>query len=246
MQFLKIQPMRNKSIKIIKGATLAFCLLTTPAHALLITANPGETFQDAQALDGRFDLSFSADIGDYRIDPDTGQPYSVNTSTSIPHVTVDASQVGHGLEHWYSFRVAKTSTVILDVDYGADAGQASGWFSEDGEYHSYPEMDTFMGLYDFNGNTVAQNDDHDRGIWGPIAGAGGSSHHYDSFIQTVVDSGRYYVSINHFRDLEFRPDFGYILQVSVSHPVPEPSMVALLMITLGGLAAKRLKRVSFR
>lgn len=202
--------------------TLAMVFMAAPARALVIDANPGADYSSAQALNGWFDLGFSTDIGD-----ETG----LNTSLSIPHVTVDASQAGYGLTHWYSFDVAKTSTVILDVDYGAE------YVVED-ESHPDDITDTFMSLLDWDRNTLAENDDHSP-IFGPVAGAGGSIHHYDSFIQALLDPGRYYVAIRQFNSAPFQAQNGYVLQASVTHPVPEPPAAFLLLIALGGLWVRR-------
>lgn len=49
-----------------------------------------------------------------------------------------------------------------------------GWLADDGEFHQHLEMDTIISLYDFNRNIVAHSDDHDMGVWGPVAGAGGA------------------------------------------------------------------------
>lgn len=201
---------------------ITLCFVTIPAHALLVTAQPGSDHRDAQVINGKFDLAFSADIGDV-----TG----TNTSTSIPHATIDASGAGYGRFHWYSFDVAKSSTVILDVDYGAE------YVVTDGPYPS-GITDTLMHLYGDNLHVIATNDDHTPEN-GPVAGAGGSIFHYDSFIQTMLDPGLYYVAISQYLDVDFTAENGYLLQISVSHPVPEPSSKILILLAFGAFFFKR-------
>lgn len=205
-------------------AAFTLCFSAIPAQALPIIAEPGSNYHKAQHIEGKFDLSFNADIGDV-----TG----ANTSTRIPHATIDASNAGYGLTHWYSFGVARPSTVILDIDYGAE------YIVTGGEY-PYGITDTVVSLYDRDLNIISQNDDHSP-MYGPIAGAGGSIFHYDSFIETILDDGFYYVAVSQFLNTDFTANNGYVLQLSISHPVPGPPGTILILMGLGAFCFARLR-----
>lgn len=229
---------RTLSLKTAIPVVALFISLT--AHASLITANPGDNFHDAQNINGSFDLSFDVDIGDFN---------GSNTSRRIPHSSIDAAHMNHGYTHWYTFSLSASSTVILDIDYGAD-------FVPTGPDYPDDITDTELFLLDNNGSILDKNDDTQN--YGARPGAGGSVFHYDSFLETGVGPGDYYIAVCEFScsasgfgisGNEFTENDGYMLQVSASNPgpvpVPGPNSLGLLATGIAALAFYRRSRRQF-
>ena len=205
----------------------AAALLFVPVtEAGLVTDLGGNnSMATAQNIDGSFTLDFSADIGNAA---------GVNTSTSIPHVTIQGT--GDGTFDYYSFTVAGTSLAILDIDYGLTPGAGS--------------MDTMLAVWAADGTLIAYDDDE----WNLSAGAGGSVHRYDSFLQLELTAGLYIVGVSEYWTTALAsggwghcanpPDLGdtYTLQVSVADPVPEPMTLTLFGSGLLGLGVLRRRR----
>jgi hypothetical protein len=180
------------------------------------------TAATAQNVDGNFDFAFSADIGD-----SSGS----NTSTSLSHVSILGT--GDGSYDWYSFESLGGMT-ILDIDYGDSPGGST---------------DTQLGIWDFAGNLVADNDDASL-----VIEAGGGVYAVDSFIQvSSLLAGDYFVGVCEFScgfgngfsvngsGLSSRTD--YTLHISMAHaPVPEPSIIALFGLGLVGIGFARRRR----
>jgi hypothetical protein len=163
---------RNKLLQTFGVVCLFFA---GSAQAALITASPGTDYSTAQDITD-FYWSGSPDIGDM----------TTNTSTSIPHVTIDAMGGDVSGFNWYSFTIAGSSltpaalsTVILDIDYGRGARP-----------NDPGSVDLMVGLYDSDGYVLIFNDTS------AIAyGQGGSINKQDSYIETAQLAGTYYVAV---------------------------------------------------
>ena len=191
-----------------------------------------DTRLTAQPLDGNFSLDFSPDIGDSA---------GVNTSTSIPHVTVNGT--GNGTPDFYSFIVsAPFSQAYFDIDYG-HLSRVAGAALDD-------PFDSIVRLFDATGNLLGVNDDTAT----TAPGAGGSVSALDSFLAfNFAQAGVYYVEVNSATAVPGGVPAGsdYRLQVSLQNAptlpatpaaTPEPSSLALLGIVAGAGLVTRLRR----
>jgi Bacterial pre-peptidase C-terminal domain/PEP-CTERM motif len=205
-------------------AVLATAMATGQASAgVVLEVEGNDSIATAQSINGSFTLDASPDIGDI-----TG----ANTSTSIPHVTVRGLP-GDGTRDFYSFNVSSAGILgIFDIDYALNApGRPSGF-------------DAWLNLFDSSGTILAQSDDG-----GTTAGAGGSFHPYDSFIQyTFANAGTYFIQVGNFPNQPQSGGSGYDLQVSVAQhalggAVPEPATWAMMLAGFGlvGAAMRRRK-----
>jgi len=127
---------------------------------------PNDSRDQAQNIDGS---SFSLDS-----DPNIGDKF-VNTSTIIPHATINGTGSGTGENltvDWYSFTVSQAGDgVILDVD---DAS-----------------FDSDVFLFDSSGQLLAELSDSQTD-WGQ----GGSTSDRDSYLEyTFQTPGTYYVAV---------------------------------------------------
>jgi Ca2+-binding RTX toxin-like protein len=127
---------------------------------------PNDSRDQAQNIDGS---SFSLDS-----DPNIGDKF-VNTSTIIPHATINGTGSGTGENltvDWYSFTVSQAGDgVILDVD---DAS-----------------FDSDVFLFDSSGQLLAELSDSQTD-WGQ----GGSTWDLDSYLEyTFQTPGTYYVAV---------------------------------------------------
>jgi Ca2+-binding RTX toxin-like protein len=137
---------------------------------------PNDSIAGAQNIDGS---SFSLDS-----DPNIGDKI-VNTSTIIPHATINGT--GDGTVDWYSFTVSQAGDgVILDVDgaiVACDELGCSGW-------------DSHVHLYDSSGQILAENSDSlaEWGQGGSVCAFGSECH--DSYLEyTFQTPGTYYVAV---------------------------------------------------
>jgi len=156
---------------------------------IVIKAEPNNNLAAAQSLDGLFSLNYSANIG---------VGFGNNTSTTIPHVTVDASQPNNTYDY-YSFTVDSAGQQgTFDIDFGSGSGIS---------------FDSYIYLLDASGNTISRNDDSSTS-----SGAGGSFNSLDSYLSyNFTQSGQYYIMVGRYGG---GPVTGsYQLQVSLTGAV---------------------------
>jgi hypothetical protein len=202
--------------------------------------NTGAT---AQNVNDSFSLDFDANINDAG---------NLNTSTTIPHVSVRATGDG-GTYDFYRF-TSNGGTLILDIDLTSTGGIGT-------------DQDTEIGLWDSFGNFIWANDDADVLDPGSVAGTGCFDSACNSFVETTVVAGDYIVGVCRF-DCNFFSDPTltnlislnaisssgfYTLHISTPHnsstppdipttPAPEPSAMFLLASGLAGLGAYSRRR----
>ncbi|MFO0869977.1 MAG: Ig-like domain-containing protein [Pirellulales bacterium] len=161
-----------------------------------------DTLATAQDLDGaQWSTAFDTLIGDQ----------TVNTSTTIPHITVVGR--GDGTRDYYTFNVPTNGArVLLDIDQGS-TGQPG-------------TINTLLRLYNSAGTLLSTNDDAPT-----TYGSGGSSSVQDAYIDTafpsalVLPAGDYVVEVAQSGGAAPASGQQYTLQVSVQNHL------------LGGVAA---------
>lgn len=189
------------------------------------------SFAAAADINPYFTTGFSADIGDMN---------GNNTSLSAPWVTI-AGQ-GNGANDYFSFDVSKENQAVnLDIDYTMEHPDNPNGF------------DSYVALWQQTGpNTYTPLNWVDDS---PIsAGADGSVHVNDSFLEEAVPPGHYIAGVSMYpnspTDAGWGPgwppipnDDKYTLQVQVT-AVPEPETYAMLLAGLGlvGFIARRRNR----
>ncbi len=155
-------------------------------------AEPNDTIATAQNIDSAFwSLNANDNIGD-RIQ---------NTSTTIPHVTIEGT--GNGTFDYYSFTASAGAVGTFDIDFGK-GGNGS--------------FDTYLRLYRADGTLLASNDDS----LSISDGQGGSISRVDSFLQyTFPTDGAYVVQVSRYPGFYPVPAGGdYQLQISLTnHPL---------------------------
>jgi len=157
---------------------------TNPFPNYISESEPNNDLISAQSLDGMFNYQYSDDIGDA----------SINTSESIPHVSIQGT--GDGSYDYFKFTVnAEDTTAIFDIDRES----TNGFF------------DSYLRLYDAQGNLLAANDDSN-----PSSGESGSTDNLDSFlIHNFTTTGIYYIKVSRYSDSVINLGNLYILHVSL-------------------------------
>ena len=160
---------------------------TNPNIAELTDVEPNNDIENAQNIDQHFNLSYSANIGDD----------SVNTSETIPHVTIMGS--GDDSYDFFEFTVLSAPALaIFDID---QEGNESGFF------------DSYLRLYDENGVFIASNDDNNTSY-----GQGGSTNALDSFlIHSFEAVGTYYIKVSRYSDSIISTGQSYTLHISMEN-----------------------------
>jgi hypothetical protein len=173
--------------------------------AVVSEVEPNQPLAQAQALPAdAFDLTANTDITD---------------STTLPHATVngggDPSDDGSENDtiDYYSFTVpaGNSKRVYLDIDHT----------TPDFVNESDPQYDPWIELYDSRGNLLAFSDD-DPGDAGSTTD---DPNGRDSFIQTALARGTYYVGVGSFEGLGPVPDTAtYQLHVSIGDDTIAPTV----------------------
>jgi hypothetical protein len=177
--------------------------------AIIVEVEPNNAIATAQDIDAHFSLDFSPDIGDI----------ASNTSTQIPHVTIDAQPNDDSTVDFFSFTVTTAgSRGIFDID------QADILEDE-------PDFDSWIELYSGDGMLLASNDDAGDESWGQ----GGSNTILDSYLEYLFTlPGTYMIAVGQATDLGTIPsDADYVLHVSVGAAqavVPEPTAILVWAI----------------
>ena len=143
------------------------------ASLIVPEVEPNNTLITAQNVDNEeWNFSFTTDIGDVA---------GVNTSTSIPHITINGT--GDNSFDYYEFTV--TGASMLDP--------VTGIFDIDGGSGGVGSMDAELFLFDAaTGVVLAENDD----ALSIVEGAGGSTSTLDSFLQFDFDTdGQYVIAV---------------------------------------------------
>ncbi len=159
-------------------------------------ANTGNT-NLAAAIDvsGLFITAANADVDD----------------DSVPHVSISATGDSVESGHYYAVTLNVVGTrVIFDIDYGTETATSVPLATD---------IDSWIELYDPNGNLVAFNDDGS-----PSQGGEGSNTSLDSYISyTTKDVGVYTIAVGTYNELADIPEGGsYELQISVTEGTPVP------------------------
>lgn len=149
------------------GLTPAFDGSRVAGAGTVTEQEPNDSLAGASNLDGaQWSLVFDANVGDSL----------VNTSTTIPHVRINAT--GNGTFDYYKFTVSAAGLRgIFDID-GAQTGQPG-------------TIDTQLFLYDLAGNLLASNDTSLASN-----GAGGSVSPLDAYLEhTFAAAGTYVLGV---------------------------------------------------
>jgi hypothetical protein len=203
---------------------------STARADIIFNAEPNNTFATAQVIPKEaFTREFNPFIG-------TGGGGSfVNTSTTIPHVTILRPGTGEFTANFDFFRFTtfQAGTIVADID--------DLQFPDKGIRTNF---DTVLHLFNSAGVLLATND-NEVGT-GPGDNAGLIGGLLDSRIETgILPPGDYLVAVaqspsfgsNGGNVTNPNPPFGsYTLNISAQgNPIPEPSTLALLGVGVAGL-----------
>jgi len=227
--------MRTTLGKLAAGLTacLALAAISPPARAgIILNAEPNNTFNSAQVISSAaFTLDFVSPIGS------GGGAGFVNTSTVMPHVTIERPGTGETTANLDFFRFTTTASgrLILDIDNTPVP----------------TNFDTVLHLFTASGLLLATNDDALRG---PGDGTGLTGGSLDSRIETgILPAGTYVAAVAHSPSVG---SFGgvvtdpipaggsYTLNISIPAPtpVPEPGSMSLLGMGVAGLMGLAFRR----
>lgn len=190
---------------------LSFTLPSLEA-SVITEVESNDTFATAQNINPYFSLDFSPNIGDK----------TTNTSTIIPHVTIEGS--GDGTYDVYSF-FTSGGLAIFDIDvFGLNF---SGGL-----------VDSELSLFDVDGNLLDFNDD-DLASYGQLGSddfnVEGDFNSPDSYLEIIqLAAGKYFIQVGSFGNNP--AELGnYSLQVSLENPLPVNSVAEPNLLTLMGL-----------
>jgi hypothetical protein len=185
--------MKAQRIKTGLLATAGIMLCASAAGAAVISeAEPNNGIATAQHID----------LSSFTVGPNS----DITNSDIWPWVSIAGT--GDGSIDYYSFNVyAAGITGIFDIDYGYT--YSDGRTPED--------MDSYLRLYDSEGNLLFTNDDSSTSN-----GAAGSESGLDSFIQyTFSEPGTYIIAAKSYPDIPIPSGRSYELQISLSQvPIP--------------------------
>lgn len=138
-------------------------------------AEPNNTVLTALPID---DLGFSLDF-----DSNIGDSSGVNTSTTIPHLSIQGT--GDGTFDFYSFTVTNAGDRgIFDIDFGSDLDNLGNFATDN--------FDSQIFLFDSLGNPIAENDDF-------FPADPGTTSTLDSFLEfTFPAAGTYTIGVARF------------------------------------------------
>ena len=170
--------------------------------------NPGSTYTLHVSLELTATAFTDLEAGNWSLDfdPDINDASNANTSTVIPHVSVNG--VGSGGLDWYRVVVpAAGATGIFDIDYGY---QPSDGLQPD-------DFDPYIRLFDASGTFITQDDDQTPFDPGSEPDGFGGDRSFDSLIEIVFPApGTYYLAVGRFPNLSPIPAGGtYTLHVSI-------------------------------
>jgi Ca2+-binding RTX toxin-like protein len=146
--------------------------LTGSANLVVSEIEPNDVLASALNIDN---LGFSLDF-----DPNITNTLGINTSTVLPHISIQGT--GDGSFDFYSFNVANAGdSAIFDIDFGFGISN-TGVLTGDG-------LDSELFLFDSFGTFLSNNDDL-------FPADAGSISSLDSFIQfTFATPGTYVVGV---------------------------------------------------
>jgi len=194
----------------------------SPVKAAVVNQiKPNHSFSQAQYISpASFTLDYVKAIG---LPPDT------NTSTTLPHVSILGIADG-GNYDFYKFTTSG-GTTLIDADFTTN-------------------IDTWLELYDSSQNQLAVSDDFGWDVGPNTDGsAPGQStyYYYDSFIESVLAPGAYYVKVARFPGLTLNAGQAYTLQISTSSvPGPLPLLGAGAAFGFSRKLRQRVKSSSLR
>lgn len=156
-----------------------------------LESESNDTFGTAQVIDR----------GLFRIAPNANL-----TDASDPSVSIQGSVAAPGAQDVFRIDLAAGELLTLDIDFAAGYGS--------GQFPGYPAnfgLDSFVFIYDADGNLLNFNDDAPVG-----AGGGGSLASQDSFLQFVSQTGgAFYIVVKNWDGGGAQSSGPYTLQVSV-------------------------------
>ncbi len=165
----------------------------------------------------------------------------INTSTTIPHITLSGSLVGDPADFFQLSLTDPFTRVILDIDNGWDA---TGEIDEDDDPATPPtnlfgtSVDTTLVILQATpgGPNPVQLVQTSDSSFSTADGRAGSNSLLDPFIDTTLGAGTYFIGVLHdvtaltinntgaVTDGEIGPGGSYTLQVSVANHVVPPGV----------------------
>jgi hypothetical protein len=209
---------------------------STARADIIFNQETNDTFATAQVIPKEaFTREFNPYIG-------TGGGVSfVNTSTTIPHVTIVRPGTGETTANFdfFRFRTFGSGIIVADID--------NSQFPDKG---IRTNLDTVLHLFDVAGNLLATNDNEVGVGPGDLAPPNLIGGLLDSRIETgILPAGDYIVAVAKSPSFGSAggnvtdpiPAFGsYTLNLSAqANPIPEPSTLALLGVGVAGLIGCR-------